>query len=50
MKNIRLALTLSGIIIMLWISVSFFQVVRHNNPADGRPEYSSWNFFVMMDE
>lgn len=50
MKNLKLALTLSGIIIMLWISVSFCQVVRHNNPAGGRPEYPSWNFFVMMDE
>lgn len=50
MKNLKLALTLSGIIIMLWISVSFCQVVRHNNPAGGRPEYSSWNFFVMMDK
>ena len=50
MKNLKLALTLSGIIIILWISVSFCQVVRHNNPAGGRPEYSSWNFFVMMED
>ena len=50
MKNLKLALTLSGIIIMLWVSISFCNVVAHNNPAEGSYEYPSWNFFAMMDE
>ena len=50
MKNLKLALTLSGIIIMLWVSISFCNVVAHNNPAEGTYEYPSWNFFAMMDE
>lgn len=50
MKKLKLALTLSGIIIFLWVSISFCNVVAHNNPADGAYEYPSWNFFVMMDE
>lgn len=50
MKNVKLALTLAGVVIALWVSISFFQVVHHNNPAGGRPDYPTWNFFVMMDE
>ena len=50
MKNLKLTLTLSGIIIMLWVSISFSNVVAHNNPAGGAYEYPSWNFFAMMDE
>ena len=50
MKNLKLALTLSGIIIMLWVSISCGNVVAHNNPTEGTYEYPSWNFFVMMDE
>ena len=50
MKNLKLALTLSGIIIMLWVSISFCNVVAHNNPTKGTYEYPSWNFFAMLDE
>lgn len=50
MKNLKLALTLSGIIIFLWVSISFGNIVAHNNPAEGAYEYPSWNFFVMMED
>ena len=44
MKNLKLALTLSGIIIMLWVSISFCNVVAHSNPAEGTYEYSLLEF------
>ena len=50
MKNLKLAIYLTSAIVLLWISISFCNVVAHNNPADGAYEYPSWNFFVMMED
>lgn len=50
MKNLKLALTLSGIIIFLWVSISFCNVVAHNNPTNEAYEYPSWNFFTMLED
>ena len=50
MKNLKLAIYLTSVIVLLWISVSFCNVVAHNSPTDEAYEYPSWNFFAMMDE
>lgn len=50
MKNFKLAIYLTSIIVLLWISVSFCNVVVHNNPADGAYEYPSWNFFTLLED
>lgn len=50
MKNLKLAIYLTSIIVLLWISVSFYNVVAHNNPTDGAYEYPSWNFFTMLED
>lgn len=49
MKNLKLAIYLTSIVVLLWISISFCNVVAHNNPADGTYEYPSWNFFTMLE-
>lgn len=50
MKNLKLAIYLTSVIVLLWVSISFCNVVAHNNPAEETYEYPSWNFFAMMDE
>lgn len=50
MKNIRVALTITGIAVIIWFAMSFGQVVAQNKPATGRPQYSSWNMFQIMSE
>lgn len=50
MKTFKRALCLWAILILIWVSLSFGQVVAQNKPATGRPTYSSWNIFQMMEE
>ena len=50
MKIIKKAFCLWGILILIWVSLSFGEVVAQNKPATGRPHYSSWNFFAMMED
>ena len=50
MKNFKLAIYITSVIILLWVSISFCNVVAHNNPAEGTYKYPSWNFFTMLDE
>lgn len=49
-NNLKKALCLWSILVLTWILLSFCQVVAQNKPATGRPTYSSWNFFQMMEE
>lgn len=50
MKTFKCALCLWAALILIWVALSFGQVVAQNKPATGRPEYSNWNFFQMIDE
>ena len=50
MKTLQKAICLWAILVLTWILLSFCQVVVQNKPATGRPTYSSWNIFQMMDE
>lgn len=49
MKNLKVALTITGIAAIIWFALSFEQVVAQNKPATGRPTYSSWNMFQMVE-
>lgn len=49
MKNLKAALTITGIAVIIWFALSFEQVVAQNKPATGRPTYSSWNMFQMVE-
>lgn len=49
MKNLKVALTITGIAVIIWFALSFRQVVAQNKPATGRPTYSSWNMFQMVE-
>lgn len=50
MKTFKRALCLWSAMVLIWITLSFGQVVAQNKPATGRPTYSSWNIFQMMEE
>lgn len=50
MRIIKKAFCLWGILILIWVSLSFGEVVAQNKPAIGRPVYSSWNIFTMVSE
>lgn len=50
MKTLQKAICLWGVLILIWISLSFGEVVAQNKPATGRPVYSNWNIFQMMEE
>ena len=50
MKTLQKVICLWGILILIWISLSFGEVVAQNKPATGRPTYSSWNIFQIMEE
>lgn len=50
MKTFQKAICLWGILILIWVSLSFGEVVAQNKPATGRPTYSSWNMFQMISE
>lgn len=49
-NNLKKALLLWVTLILIWVSLSFGEVVAQNKPATGRPEYSNWNFFQMMED
>lgn len=50
MKVIKRALCLWSILVLIWMLLSFGEVVAQNKPATGCPHYSSWNIFQMMEE
>lgn len=50
MKTVKKAFFLWGILVLIWVSLSFGEVVAQNKPATGRPQYSSWNIFTMVSE
>lgn len=50
MKTIKKAFFLWSILVLIWVSLSFGEVVAQNKPATGRPTYSSWNMFQMVSE
>lgn len=49
MKTFKCALLLWATLILIWFALSFEQVVAQNKPATGRPTYSSWNMFQMVE-
>ena len=49
MKTLKKALCLWSAMVLIWISLSFGEVVAQNKPATGRPVYSSWNIFTMVE-
>lgn len=49
MKTFKRALLLWVTLILIWMSLSFGEVVAQNKPATGRPTYSSWNIFQMVE-
>lgn len=50
MKNLRVALTITGVVVLIWFALSFHQVVSQNTRLNQRPEYSSWNMFMMLED
>ena len=50
MKTFKRALCLWATLVLIWVSLSFGEVVAQNKPATGRPTYSSWNIFQIMEE
>lgn len=50
MRTLRKALCLWSILVLIWVLLSFGEVVAQNKPATGRPTYSSWNMFQMVSE
>lgn len=50
MKTIKKAFFLWSILVLIWVLLSFGEVVAQNKPATGRPTYSSWNMFQMVSE
>lgn len=49
MKTLKQALLLWAALILIWVTLSFGEVVAQNKPATGRPTYSSWNVFQMVE-
>lgn len=49
MKTLKQALCLWATLILIWVALSFGEVVAQNKPATGHPTYSSWNFFTMVE-
>ena len=49
-KNIEGFITITALIFMLWLLISWGDVIAHNNPAgkDGQPH--AWNAFVLITE
>lgn len=47
-KAIYNLLTVLSVIFMLWILISWVDVLRHNDPITGDHEYSQYNIIRMM--
>ena len=49
MKTVERVLSLITIIFILWVLISWVDVINHNNPDDNsRP--ADWNTFVVLTE
>lgn len=48
-KPIETAISLLGALMMLWLLVSWMDVVAHNDPYRGH-SYRPWNAFVLLME
>ena len=45
-KFIENALVFVSVMFLVWIALSFFDVICHN--LDPNPTYAIWNFFTML--
>lgn len=48
MKAVEKCLTVITIIFVLWVLVSWVDVINHNNPVDQDGMPADWNTFVLL--
>ena len=49
MKKIRTIIGIIGVLLVLWIMVSYIDISAHNSPfTPDFKDYSSWNFFTIF--
>lgn len=49
-KNIEGFVTISALIILLWLLISWGDVIAHNDPVGGDGQPHAWNAFVLITE
>ena len=50
LRNIEGFLTISALIILLWLLISWGDVIVHNDPRGGDGQPHAWNAFVLLTE
>ena len=49
-KNIEGFITITALIFMLWLLISWGDVIVHNDPCGGDGQPHAWNAFVLITE
>lgn len=48
-KTIEAMITAAAALLLLWILLSWGDVLRHNDPVSGDRQYHKWNAFVALE-
>ena len=50
MKVLKLTTTLILVVCLMWMMISWIDVINHNDPCGKDGDPSAWNAFVVMTE